>query len=343
MMHSGITSNALGSAGGSPTMNIPSSVEFTIESFGRGLQSVGLRLGQVVLVHSAMRTLGRVEGGVDRIVEALRSTLGPRGTLVAPTFTFKHEIETDPLIDPAADPSEMGIISEAVRRSPDAWRSVAFRHSFAAIGRRARVITEVDPRLSPFDLRSSFGVMLALDAQVLLLGVTYSSSTSHHFCEWLCDVPYRHAFVRPGRVRRRGSQVERVDFVDYQPKPSADGSYYGRQTTDFNRLGRMLEETGKVGIAAVGNAVVRRFALRDLCDLAQAEAEKDYNIFRTKENETGKVTPLKDGEIVIFVLTDGAGRRGKHQLAVVDSSRLSIPVGVTASNLKGSIWVRDLA
>src|ERR1700722_686043 len=131
-----------------------------------GLRQTGLKAGDVVLVHSAMRTMGRVENGAGAVVEALLETVGPSGTVVAPTFTFKHEVESDPVIDPVKDPSEMGAISEAVRRHPDASRSSAFRHSFAAVGRRSRVITEVDPRVSPFDLRSSFGVMLALNTQV---------------------------------------------------------------------------------------------------------------------------------------------------------------------------------
>jgi len=47
----------------------------------------------------------------------------------------------------------------------------------------------MDPTLPPYDFRSSFGVMLALNTQVVLLGVTYATSTSHHFAEWVCDVP----------------------------------------------------------------------------------------------------------------------------------------------------------
>lgn len=99
---------------------------------------------------------------------------------MVPSFTFAHEAEQDPIIDPVNDRSEMGIISETVRLRADALRSTAFRHSFAAVGRHARVITEVDPILSPFDMRSSCGVMLALNAQILLLGVAPLSSTTHH-------------------------------------------------------------------------------------------------------------------------------------------------------------------
>lgn len=91
---------------------------------------------------------------------------GPEGSwdeclsLVVPNFTFKHEAEKDPIIDPARDLSEMGVITEAVRKLLRARRSIAYRHSVAAMGPKASMVTEVDPELCVFDLRSSFGKML---------------------------------------------------------------------------------------------------------------------------------------------------------------------------------------
>jgi len=220
----------------------------------------------------------------------------------------------------------MGIITETARLRPDALRSTAYRHSFAAIGRRARVITQVDPSLSPFDVRSCFGVMLALNTQVVLLGMTYQTSTTHHFAEWMCDVPYRHTLPLDVRVRRPDGSIIRQKMTDYQPKPARDGSYYGTRHPDFNRLGRMLEERGLVGMTAIGNAAVRRFGMRDLIDLAQVEAAKDVNIFRTDEGETDYFTPLDFGKIVISpVLRDGAGREVTYQWCVMDEGKLPLP------------------
>jgi aminoglycoside N3'-acetyltransferase len=287
------------------------------------LRRVGLGAGQTVLVHSALRTLGRVEGGAETVVDALLDVVGARGTLVVPTFTFVHEVEADPLIDPAADLSEMGAITEAARRRPDAQRSTAFRHSVAAIGRRAALFAGVDPGLPPFDLRSTFGLLLALDAQVLLLGVTYANSTSHHFGEWMCDVSYRHALERRARVRLPdGSAVERT-LGDYQPKPSPDGTYYGPRATDFNHLGLLLEQQGSVGIGAAGNAMARRFGIRELIALAEREAAIDENVFRTPEGRADHVTLLPDG---VFVTgdpaLDGAGRPERHLWTVVDPTAI---------------------
>lgn len=290
-----------------------------------GFGKLGLKPGDVILVHSAMRTLGRVQGGADAVIDALLEIVGPSGTLVAPTYTFAHEAEADPIIDPKTDRAEMGVITETVRRRPEALRSLAFRHSFAAIGRRANVITQVDPALSAFDLRSTFGVMLALNTQVVLLGVTYTSSTSHHFAELVCEVPYRQTIPKLVKVRRADGSIVEQAMVDYQPK-SSGGSYYGSRGPDFNRMGRMLEQQGRVGMAFVGNAAVRRFAMRDLVDLAVAESAVDYNIFRTADGEAGKFTPLDFGQCTMSpTFPDGAGRPNSVQWCVKDLGRLRLP------------------
>jgi len=309
------------SAPSGPTPSGPSHVTRT--DLVAGFDRIGLRPGQVALVHSAMRPFGHVEGGAETVVDALLDVLGPRGTLVVPTFTFAHEATTAAgdrlLIDPANDPSEMGTISETVRRRPDARRTAAFRHSFAAIGRRAEPIASVDHGLAPFDLRSAFGVMLALDAQVVLLGVTYARSTSHHFAEWLSEVPYRHAVVREVRLRQPDGSIIETTMGDYQPRPSPDGSYYGSRATDFNRLGLMLERTGAVSVTPIGNAIVRRFAMRSLIELAVAEAERDHNIFRTPEGQKAHITGLPDGVFVFsHEIRDAAGRPETHFWNVVN-------------------------
>lgn len=304
-----------------PTSSKPLSRAELIASF----RQLGLKTADMVLVHSALRTVGEIEGGAATVVDALVELVGPLGTVVFPTFTFAHEAETDPVIDPRADRSEMGILTETARLRPDAQRTTAFRHSFAAIGRRAALLSEVDPALSAFDLRSAFGLMLGLNTQVVLLGVTYTSSTSHHFAELVCEVPYRQTIPKRVKVRRADGSVVEQPMTDYQPK-SSGGTYYGSRGPDFNRLGTMLEKAGRVGQTFVGNAATRRFAMRDLIDLAQAEAAKDFNIFRTADGEAGKYTPLDFGQTIMSPdFKDGAGRPNKVQWCVRDINQLRLP------------------
>ena len=57
--------------------------------------------------------------------------------------------------------------------------------------------------------------------------------------------------------------------------------------------------------------------MRDLIDLAQAEAAKDFNIFRSADGEAGNYTPLDFGQTVMSPeFKDGAGRPNKVRFKV---------------------------
>ncbi len=149
------------------------------------------------------------------------------------------------------------------------------------------------------------------------MGMTYECSTSHHFAEYVCQVPYRHTTPLVVGIRRHDGSLVKQRMTDYQPLPGRDGSYYDREP-DFNKLGRMLEERDLVGITAIGNAIVRLFKMRDLVELAKTEAARDHNVFRVSEGREGS-TSLRDGKAVLSPeMLDGAGRSNRYQWCVVD-------------------------
>ncbi|MCW5951034.1 MAG: AAC(3) family N-acetyltransferase [Propionibacteriaceae bacterium] len=270
------------------------------------LRRCGVAEGDVVLAHSALRPFGEVEGGAATLATALREAVGPTGTVVAPAFTFRHEVAENPVIDPLNDRSEMGAISEAIRLMPGALRSTAYRHSFSAIGPQAATITATDPALSVFDLRSTFGRLLALDARIVLLGLTYVSCTSFHFGEYLVQIPDRHVVERPARLRRADGELVPAKLLDYQPRPTDDGREYEHEH-DFDRAGALLEQAGQVAVGAIGNAVIRVFAMRDLIHLLLDRYGLEPDIFYL-DPRVGP-TRLADG-VSVFTgdLRDGAGR-----------------------------------
>lgn len=271
-----------------------------------GLKRAGVAPGDVLLVHSALTPIGYVEGGAATVARALLEAVGPDGTLVAPAFCFAHETVDPPVIDPANDVSEMGMISEAVRNLPGAKRSIAYRHSFSAVGRHADLITDVDPYYSVFDMASSFGKLLGLNAKVLLLGVTWLNSTSHHFAEYLLQVKDRQTVEKNALLRGEDGILRPVVLTDYQPRPTATGEYYS-YPHDFNRSGRMLEKLGKVTVSSVGNAVTRLHYMRDLISFLLFNYPVSYNLFAVDPG-TGLPEVLPDGVTVTKEVVDGAGR-----------------------------------
>ena len=151
------------------------------------LRALGLRAGDVLLVHSSLSAIGFVEGGAKTVVEAILEAIGPDGTLVAPTFQKGSEhvlVRTGVRFDVRTAPSEMGAISEAVRRWPGAVRSLSPTHSLAAVGPGAAALLAGHEQCrvsvghgSPFERLVQGG------GRILLLGVGHGSNTTLHCVE----------------------------------------------------------------------------------------------------------------------------------------------------------------
>lgn len=298
----------------------------TRDSALAALRDCGVGEGDTVLVHSALRPFGEVEGGGATIADALRAAVGEAGTLVAPAFTFRHEAEDEPVIDPVNDPSEMGVISETIRRMPGALRSTAYRHSFSAVGPNAATVTDTDPTLSVFDMLSTFGRLLALDTTIVMLGLTYVSCTSFHFGEYLVQIPDRHTVDRHVRMRRPDGEIVPATMRDYQPRPTDDGREYEHEH-DFDRAGLLLEQAGLVRVGAIGNAVVRAFRMRDLIHLLVDTYGLTPDIFYL--DPTSGLTVLPDGVAVSTGdLLDGAGRLVETFWSCIDPAAMHVTLDV---------------
>ncbi len=108
----------------------------TREQIAEGLHRIGLRAGMDVMVHSSLKSFGRVEGGAPAVIGALTDVLTESGTLLLPTFN--HFAPWQPggpaLYDPALTPTSNGAIPETFRRMPGVWRSLNPSHPYAAWG-----------------------------------------------------------------------------------------------------------------------------------------------------------------------------------------------------------------
>ncbi|MCB0093952.1 MAG: AAC(3) family N-acetyltransferase, partial [Caldilineaceae bacterium] len=114
------------------------------------LQQLGVQSGSVLVVHTSLRNVGWVSDGPAAVIEALRSVLGPAGTLVMPTMT-NFETLYDPLTTPT---KHMGIVAETFWRMEGVLRSGHPSGSFAAAGPLAAQITAPQPIDPPHGIDS---------------------------------------------------------------------------------------------------------------------------------------------------------------------------------------------
>jgi aminoglycoside 3-N-acetyltransferase len=147
------------------------------------LRKLGLKEGDIVLVHSSLSTIGYVEGGADTVIDALLEAVGPSGTILMPAFPSPEIMadyaKTNPLFDPKNTPSYMGEITEVFRCRKEALRSLSPTHSVAAIGPHAEyLVKDHEKDQVQCGKNSPFFKLIELDGYIVLLGCGVNSLTS---------------------------------------------------------------------------------------------------------------------------------------------------------------------
>jgi aminoglycoside 3-N-acetyltransferase len=242
-----------------------------------GLRELGLDRSSSVVVHSSLRSFGRVEGGAETVCRALTSVCG---TVVMPAFTFdacglpfappgterphnafpsaENWDAFDAAVRQAAPwcvntpiDEDIGAIPEAFRRMPDVQRSPHPLVSWIATGDTAHEVLSAQTLASPL---APLDVLENRDGDVLLLGVGHWANTTIHLAEQRCG---RSRFWRFG-VIDDGVWVE---------LPNIPGD-----SSAFARLDNALSPDAAVWI---GGCEARRYTMRNLCAVVETLIASD--------------------------------------------------------------------
>lgn len=226
------------------------------------LHALGVREGDVVLVHTSFRSVSPVEGGPAGLIEALSRALGPSGTLVMPCWTGDDSRPFDPATTPAS--ADLGIVAETFRHLPSVLRG---RHpfAFAARGPKAAEIIADPLVLPPHQANSPVGRVLDHDGRILLLGVHHDANTTLHLAEILAGVPYRvphHITVlEDGRPKR-------IDYLENDHCCAL-----------FQRADDWLKQRSMQSDGIVGHAPSRLMRSHDLIETVMPHLQRDPWVF----------------------------------------------------------------
>lgn len=171
----------------------------TRTSLAADLRAIGLEPGDAVLVHAALRQVGRVIGGPDSILTAMQDVVGPGGTILGYTDWQLEDFGRD-YLDwrehvPAFDPErsratrDNGFWPEMLRTTPGALRSGNPGASMAAIGGRAAWFVADHALDYGYGPQSPLGKLVAANGKVLMLGATLDHMTLLHHAEHIADFP----------------------------------------------------------------------------------------------------------------------------------------------------------
>ncbi|MNC16687.1 SPBc2 prophage-derived aminoglycoside N(3')-acetyltransferase-like protein YokD [compost metagenome] len=254
---------------------------FTREELISQFKSCGVTEGQHLLVHLSLSKLGFVVGGAETLIRALLEIVGPEGTLMMPSQTWKNldpatgvhweaPAEWWPVIRehwPAYDKEVtpaigMGVAAEMLRKWPGAQRSDHPARSVAAVGKHASYLTADHDLSNIFGEGSPLDKLYRLNGSVLLVGVGHDKNTSLHLAETRASFPGKQTVYESSAVMVDGKR----QWITY-PTQAVDDS-------DFVRLGTAYEEEMKLAVQRIGNAEVRLLEQRPLVDWATAWMEQ---------------------------------------------------------------------
>ena len=252
-----------------------STVLCTATSLATQFRALGVESGDVLVVHSSMRSLGYVVGGAQAVIDALLDVIGPTGTLTMPSHSGDWSdparwvnppvpeswwpvIAAEcPPYDPYATPMyQMGVIPQALLARRQTLRSAHPSVSHMALGAQASAVCGSHPLDHGFGETSPLARLYELDAKVLLLGVGHDSNTSLHLAEHRAAWPSKRTITQHSAVLVDGER----HWVEYT---ELDGD-----TDDFVALGAEFESTGRGHTGSVGAATARLMRQRELVDFA---------------------------------------------------------------------------
>ncbi len=240
------------------------------------LKQLGVREGDVLMVHSGLRALGPIRGGAAELVRALLEAIGPQGTLVAyvdfePFFDTDDEDEVarmpefDPLTARAA--LDHGVLHETIRTWPGALRSAHPDAGVVAIGARARWFVEEHTFSYGYGPGTPFEKVLQAGAKVLMLGAPLDTITLLHYAEHWARIPDKRV-IRYRRLMPGGRWVDFEEFDTGDPvSEKLPANCFELIAEDFLRSGRGVD--GKMG---AGRAVL--FDAQELVDFGIAWIER---------------------------------------------------------------------
>jgi len=241
--------------------------QHTVADLAAEIVDLGVRQGDLLMVHASLRKLGEVEGRAAGVVEALDRAVGPRGNLMMVLgakndFAWVNErpgpfdpalLADAPAFDHLRTPADpvVGMLAEVFRRLPG---TVAGDHPDGRFAARGPLAHELVVRDLPWDdyygPRSPLARLVAAGGKVLRLGADLNTLTLLHHAEYLADVANKRRVVRHHKVLRGGEGVVRsLSALDDSLGIAAyDGDYFADLLSEYLASGRASR--GRVGSAA---------------------------------------------------------------------------------------------
>lgn len=208
-------------------------MSITHQQLDSHLRKIGLKIGDVVFIHSDLRCFGLPEGKHSRqdilsfYFDTLKGIIGEEGTIAVPAYFYEYARFGTPFdIDHSPVSTSLGSFSQWINSLPSRRRSWNPLQSIAAIGGQAKDLVG-EKTLTGYGVTSPWHRLRQLNGKVLFLGAPLQSMTFVHYIEQQYGVPHLYFKIYSFPIIKDGkplncepiSAVRYLDFsIEYDLK-----------------------------------------------------------------------------------------------------------------------------
>lgn len=222
------------------------------------LVRLGVRPGDLLMVHASVRSIGRIVGGANVLVQSLFDAVRTEGTLTAyvdfePFFEEDDDPSTIPVFDKRVAPAarDHRVLHEVLRNWPGAMRSDHPDAGVVAMGPLAEWITVRHPFQYGYGEDTPFARIVKAQGRVLLIGAPLDTITLLHYAEHKARIPGKRIHHYRRLIAGENGSVW-IDFEEFDTREPVSahlpGDCFERIATDFLAAG--FGRQGRIGHAA---------------------------------------------------------------------------------------------
>lgn len=256
------------------------------------LHRMGVRPGDLLMVHASLKALGPVEGGAAGLVAALLEAVGPTGTLMGyaswdrspyeETLNGAHLDQEKRRAWPAFDPDTagtyrgFGLLNQVLADTPGAQRSAHPDASMVALGARARELTKQHPLGQALGRGSPLERFVHLGGRVLLLGAPLDAVTVLHYAEAIANIPGKRRVTYEMPLRNSDGGAVWVKVEDFDSNGILDCFAIDGKPDAVETIARAYVDLGRHGDGRVAAAHCHLFEAREIVAFGVTYLEQHF-------------------------------------------------------------------
>ncbi len=198
---------------------------YTKEDIFRQLEAMNAPRDKMVMLHSSLRAVGKVEGGGEGLLDILVEYFTKEGGLLCiPTHTW-HNLDKEITLDMKSDDTCLGAFSSIAIRDGRGYRTESPTHSVVIFGDRKKAEEAAKGETfakTPTAPETVYGKLYDEGGFVLLVGVAQNRNTYLHTVDEILEIPNRmedksiSVVIKKenGEIVKRGLSLFYTDYTE---------------------------------------------------------------------------------------------------------------------------------